>query len=330
MITLIQKAARPARLFHNVGGAPPYSTLYADISWTGLTANDPVFLAVHMKADQTVPGGRPPIAIGTADTTDNQRRLAISNHNLYAESRLNSTTVSDTTSQTPPGSIFEDRWFYGMAEFASASSRRTMFNGVAYTEDTATITLTVAPTQLRLFGSMLAVDSWDGFMKYAAIFAGTVSANTIRQQAQGIHPLRWKEKCLECWDFSQPKGWRGLVRRTPALMYGTLVPENHTNEGAHSPYNIRSEISNFEGFRPIRRKYFTFGVPVVGTSPTSTSDAGSWTPIGAASLHAAVADTDDATLMRSSTGQTDDTATVSYPTIGGMPVTLYIRHRKTP
>lgn len=72
---------------------------------------------------------------------------------------------------------------------------------------------------------------------------------------------------------------------------------------------------------------------LVTANPSSTISAGSWTPIGAATLHAACSDSDDATLARSSTGAASDTMELGFPamgTPGAGTVTIYIRHRKTP
>lgn len=70
---------------------------------------------------------------------------------------------------------------------------------------------------------------------------------------------------------------------------------------------------------------------VVTTRPSGTVSAGTWTPVGAATLHAAVNDESDTTYAQSSTGAADDTAELSWPAEGAPgagPVTFYIRHRK--
>ncbi len=64
--------------------------------------------------------------------------------------------------------------------------------------------------------------------------------------------------------------------------------------------------------------------------PVSTTSAGSWTPVGAATLHEATNDSNLSTYMRSSAGTADDVAVLalgplSTPVSGT--VTVRIRHR---
>ncbi len=73
------------------------------------------------------------------------------------------------------------------------------------------------------------------------------------------------------------------------------------------------------------------GAALVTTRPSGTVSAGTWTPVGAATLHAAVNDQSDTTYAQSSTGAASDTAELSWPAEsepGSGAVTFYITHRK--
>lgn len=70
----------------------------------------------------------------------------------------------------------------------------------------------------------------------------------------------------------------------------------------------------------------------IRSRPVSVSVAGTWTPIGGATLFAVVADDSDATYMQSSVGTPSDTCTLVFP--AGTPlegeITLAIRYRAAP
>jgi hypothetical protein len=64
--------------------------------------------------------------------------------------------------------------------------------------------------------------------------------------------------------------------------------------------------------------------------PSSTSVAGSWTAVGAATLHAATNDSSDTTYIQSSAGATTDTCLLGFPAMGtpeAGPITVSLRYR---
>ncbi len=64
--------------------------------------------------------------------------------------------------------------------------------------------------------------------------------------------------------------------------------------------------------------------------PSSTSVAGSWTAVGAATLHAATNDSSDTTYIQSSAGATTDTCLLGFPAMGtpeAGPITVFLRYR---
>jgi hypothetical protein len=80
------------------------------------------------------------------------------------------------------------------------------------------------------------------------------------------------------------------------------------------------------------------GGPIAGRSSrvrsylVTISSAGTWTPIGGATLTAVVSDSNEGTYMQSSLGTGDDVCTLAFPTGVPGPGTLSItlRHRATP
>lgn len=79
---------------------------------------------------------------------------------------------------------------------------------------------------------------------------------------------------------------------------------------------------------------FPLAATAVTSRPNATVAAGSWTPSGAASLHAAVNDVSNTTFIRSSSGEASDACDLGFPTMTGPPepgaVSFSITYRSTP
>lgn len=88
--------------------------------------------------------------------------------------------------------------------------------------------------------------------------------------------------------------------------------------------------SRWELYGQAPRRVFVQRATTATARPSGTVTAGTWTAVGAASLHAATNDAGDSTYIQSSAGAASDLTELSFPamgTPGAGTVTFYVRHR---
>jgi hypothetical protein len=196
---------RPARTFD--GSPTPDLSGALDI---GLGATDPFFIAIRSQRVGTA-GTQMLVVVGVAGADANFRGVRTSSATNVRASSANS--GGSTANATVEGYTTTSGWVAIIGEFASITSRRILANKVAAT-DTASSTVSVAPTHIRIGSSFGGGSALTAQISQVALFSGIASDDFIDAHWRGTHPLRLPGQLLECWDLDRGTGLIGLVRGT--------------------------------------------------------------------------------------------------------------------
>jgi len=187
---------------------------------------------------------------------------------------------------------------------------------------------TAVGTYLHIGERFTETDYINADVQWAALWSRPIGPDNQMLLHQGVHPTRVARQWLvECWDVSEFVRTNGLGQVQGTILLPNFNDLNGRVWANPAPAHLYAPPS-------VRRDFYTaLETSLVTARPSGTASAGTWTPVGAASLHAAVNDQSDTTLARSSTGAGSDTMDLTFPamgTPGAGTVTFYIRHRRTP
>lgn len=198
---------RAARTF----AASPY--LSASTGF-GLAANDPWFVTLFIKRETT--GTGMVVQLGLSGSNAQSRYLynpAATTVGVYTQGASSSSAISAATF------VAGQTWYPLIGEWASTASRRVILAG-AVVSDTATQSLSSAPSLFRIGAQMNAGLPSNISVQAVGVFAGAASDELIAAHARGIHPKRLPGQLLECWDLDRIGPITGLVSGT------VLAPTN--------------------------------------------------------------------------------------------------------